>query len=687
MKKISSKIIVFLFFFTLLWSGVGTFGIHAANAWDWEGIILGFVGFPIQLIFVPVLGLLVRLAGLLLDMSVQFTLNSSMLGGGVDTAISTTWAIIRNIFNITFIFVLLYTAIKTIIGSAGLDTKKTIANVIIAALLINFSLFITRVVFDAGNILATVLYNQIIPADSAATFGIGSVLMAKIGMSEIFQWKQLGDSTGGMWTVPFFVASCLQVITLLVLLVSFLYAMLLMVTRTVVIIFLMVLSPVGFMGNILPRISEYSKMWRENLYGQVMVAPIFLLFIYLITLIGKGVTDNLATIKTAAVVNGADDPQQYMIFFKFTLIIVLVIAAVKITKKLSGVVGQAVEGFAKIAAGAAIGVATGGVALAGRQLIGRASANALAGDKGADLRARAASGDKRARLALAYHEKASTSSFDVRNTKAAALTGAALGSVGSKLGVAVPGAGKVGTLANMAGVGGTVAEARKAQQEAENKKYNELNASVTNEQRLAANTARGKRDTLVADELEGTIDPATGLRAAPTSAEGVAYQAEKQKKKDMLKVEDTHRDLVNEEAGYQQALAEQTRLSTVTLSATATDAEKAQHNRDLAEASKTLNAAVRTKDAKVKAIQEELKKKYAGEIAQLDENMKVIKTRAEKRHEGSLTAPEQAQMAIVNQARNYADSVRNRRAGTLSYIQGAARRKQLADRMENQHQS
>jgi hypothetical protein len=413
MKKISSKIIVFLFFFTLLWSGVGTFGIHAANAWTLAGVALGLFGFPIQLIFVPVLGLLVRIAGLLLDMSVQFTLNTSMLGGGVDTAIATTWAIIRNIFNITFIFVLLYTAIKTIIGSAGINTKKTIANVIIAALLINFSLFITRVIFDAGNMLATVLYNQIIPANSAATFGIGSVLMDKIGMSEIFQWKQLGESTGGRWTVPFFVASCLQVITLVVLLISFIYAMLLMVTRTVVIIFLMVLSPVGFMGDVLPKISEYSKMWRENLYGQVMVAPIFLLFIYLITLIGKGITDNLATVKTATAASGGDNPEQYMIFFKFTLIIVLVFVAVKVTKKLSGVVGQAVEGFAKMAAGAAIGAATGGASLLGTKIIGAGAKKMMDGDIGKSLKD---NGGFAARLALKTLDKTSKASFDARNT-------------------------------------------------------------------------------------------------------------------------------------------------------------------------------------------------------------------------------------------------------------------------------
>jgi hypothetical protein len=649
MKKISSKIIVFLFFFTLLWSGVGTFGIHAANAWDWEGIILGFVGFPIQLIFVPVLGLLVRLAGLLLDMSVQFTLNSSMLGGGVDTAISTTWAIIRNIFNITFIFVLLYTAIKTIIGSAGLDTKKTIANVIIAALLINFSLFITRVVFDAGNILATVLYNQIIPADSAATFGIGSVLMAKIGMSEIFQWKQLGDSTGGMWTVPFFVASCLQVITLLVLLVSFLYAMLLMVTRTVVIIFLMVLSPVGFMGNILPQISEYSKMWRENLYGQVMVAPIFLLFIYLITLIGKGVTDNLATIKTAAVVNGADDPQQYMIFFKFTLIIVLVIAAVKITKKLSGVVGQAVEGFAKMAAGAAIAAATGGTALLARQTIGRGATSKLNSEYGKDLRAKADTGDRVAQVKLKSLEMASKSTYDARNVKS---FGKATSFISDKAGLKID-AGKASGVYSKDGKQTGFAGAQQAEQEKANKAFNDANKAVTGADRVAARDALERRNTAVESNLQGNTAHTTATSEINRMKnEGVA----------------NNQEMIAAENEIQQAT-----LDIQTASPAQTEAAR-----------KRLKEAEKAKIEKEKELIAKNEEKYKDEIAGQNKTIKEEKRKAELEVEKTLSDDDQKKIARVERARNLAQAMREGKVGIASIIRSKTRNAAIAGKMETQ---
>jgi hypothetical protein len=71
------------------------------------------------------------------------------------------WRIVRDFSNIFFILVLLYISIKMIIGLGGAGVKKMIASVIVAALLINFSMFMTQVVIDASNILALIFYNKI----------------------------------------------------------------------------------------------------------------------------------------------------------------------------------------------------------------------------------------------------------------------------------------------------------------------------------------------------------------------------------------------------------------------------------------------------------------------------------------------------------------------------------------------
>jgi hypothetical protein len=86
-------------------------------------------------------------------------LSSKLFAGS--TFIPTAWAVVRDLSNVFFILVLLYIAIRLIVGIGGHDTKKMIARVIIMALLINFSMFFTEVVIDASNILALVFYNKV----------------------------------------------------------------------------------------------------------------------------------------------------------------------------------------------------------------------------------------------------------------------------------------------------------------------------------------------------------------------------------------------------------------------------------------------------------------------------------------------------------------------------------------------
>ena len=71
------------------------------------------------------------------------------------------WGAVRDVANIFFILMLLYVAIKTVLSLNVTDNKRLVGVIIIVALLINFSLFTTKVVIDASNILAKIFYNNI----------------------------------------------------------------------------------------------------------------------------------------------------------------------------------------------------------------------------------------------------------------------------------------------------------------------------------------------------------------------------------------------------------------------------------------------------------------------------------------------------------------------------------------------
>jgi hypothetical protein len=391
-----------------------SFGKNMASAFSSALIktVMSVNGIILQFIIVPILSTLFTLSANLLDMTTGFTLSSNLIkSSGVSLGITTTWSLIRNICNITFIFILLWTAIQTIIGIAGVNTKKMIASVIIAALLINFSLFVTRILIDAGNILAVSLYNAL----GVGTGGLGSLIMQKLGLVSFWGTKDTGAVE--TFSVAFGVISWLQVITLLTGFIVFMYAALLMAVRTVVLIFLMALSPIGFMGDVLPQIAEYSKIWWKTLYGQIIIAPIFLLFVSLILKIASAFGD-ITTLP--------EDTKQYAAYFKYVMIIMLLIVAVKTTKKMAGPIGAAIEKYGSIAAGAALGFATGGVAFAGRTFLGRAAAQVATGEgtglsaklgKGLQtLSSKGGLGGTVSQFARNRFADVSKSTFDVRNT-------------------------------------------------------------------------------------------------------------------------------------------------------------------------------------------------------------------------------------------------------------------------------
>lgn len=602
----------------------GTFQYLAEGALK---TVLMVVGGFLQIVWIPLLGLLLRIVGACLDLSIQFTLNSKNISG-VSEAIKLTWGIIRNFCNIAFIFVLLYSAIKMIVGVANANAKKMVANVIMAAILINFSLFITQVVIDVGNILATALYNA-----ALGTQSVSDKIMDIFGFGALFALP----ANVTIWSVDFFLISIIQVITMTIAIITFIYVMMMMVVRSIVLIFLMVLSPIGFMGRVLPKIEEYTKMWYDNLYGQVVIAPFFLLFFYLIVQLAEGlnVTDLALDSKN----------QAFTQYFKYVLMTTLLIVAVKVTKKMSGVVGDLVERAGTFAGGAALGALSGGAAFAMRHTAGRGANRYLESEAGKDLRTRADAGDRGAKLKLAALEKTSKATFDVRNTKTA---GMAMGELNKLTGLKTnlgKGSGSYSKDGKQTGYAGQ----RKVEQEAENKRYNEIKKSEANdtEGQIAAAGVIHRRETVATTALSTNAN----------------HLAAKSRKEALLDVSGDA-SMQAAEAAVRQAETDVRNASAANADAAKADLEKAKVARDA------------VKDPLVVA----KKAQHAKEIAEQEKIM-----RDEKQKELAavrLSDQEKKALARVERSKNYANSVRHGR-GALGSLRSHTESGELADRMES----
>lgn len=681
MKKYFSRIIAVVLLTIFLWSGVGTFGVPAANAEGWSlfsiaeitgNAVMGINGVILQLIAIPVCAVFLRIASAILDMSVTFTLSTDIYRQSALGVVS-IWVLIRDICNITFIFILLWSAIQMIIGIAGSNAKKMVANVIIAALLINFSLFITRVVIDAGNILGVTLYNQILSTNPDAS-GIGTILMDELGMTNFLDTlRGMFTETKSVFSVAFGVTSYLQLATILIAFLVFVYAMLLMVTRSVILIFLAALSPIGFMGDVLPKLSEYSKQWREALYGQVMIAPIFLLFVYLVIKVSSTISDTVTSLtgssslagqlSTTGIANAANQSAAYLGFFKYVMIIILLIAAVKITKKMSGPLGAAVEKIGMAAVGIAAGAATGGAALLARQSLGRGGAFMLEGERGKNLRARADAGSTWARMQLATYEKGANSTYDVRNVKA---VNKAAGFVGDKVGVSFN-AGKTSGVYSKDGKQTGFAGSQKAEEEKANKAYNEAGKGVTAADRTAARGALERRDAAVEANLNGNVVHGRAKQeVARLKNEGLATNNE------LLTAKQDHRNAEIEYSHAQQKLQ------------VAPSSQKAAALKEFTEAKKALTEAKKIRDEKEKELIGKNEEKYKDEIEIQNKKIKEETRKAQIDVEKGMNPDDKLKIARVERARNLAQSMREGKVGIAGILRRSKRNGEIANKMENQ---
>lgn len=366
-------------------SGTGTSGGTQVQSPGWWSLFMGFATIvpklTLSLFLNPVAATISTVSAYLLSISVKFALNTEIFNSGaIASGIVFTWQWIRDICNITFIFILLWVSIQTIIGIANGKTKKILFDVIIAALLINFSLFIARILVDAGNLVAVSIFNSY----PNSSWGLGGTITNILGTMSLW-----GNLKGIITDQISLTTLILQFVTTLISIWVFLYAAILIAVRTGALIFLMALAPIGFMGNIIPGVSEYSKMWWKNLIGQIMVLPAFLIFVFLIISIGDKFEINESI---RAIIK--PDEIDYFGWFKYTLIITMLIFAIKITKKLSGVVGDVVGKIAKGIGMVALAVITGGAAIASGGAAA-ASAAANAGEGAAAIAAARSAGKKR----------------------------------------------------------------------------------------------------------------------------------------------------------------------------------------------------------------------------------------------------------------------------------------------------
>jgi hypothetical protein len=323
----------------------------------------------------------------------------------VQKAVQDAWTAFRDIANILIIGIFAFIAISIILGLKTFGQKKLIANVLIVAVLINFSLLFSQIIIDASNFTATQIYAAAalgtvspIGTSSGTTGTVGvttaNVTGANAGIAGQFIFllgvQSFGDTKTALdniaqaqdngWIALFhglFVFAILVAAALVLFYGSFL-----LVSRVILIIFLMVTASVAFASYLVPKwqTSHYGwDTWWNSLIKSATFAPILMFFLWMTLTVSYAIhgAPGMAGGSFGAMAADPTKTNNTSVFVSYAIILGLLF----ISFKLSSVFASKIAGFNL--AGSALANLAAPLTLGsqfllgplGRQVLGRSAAH------------------------------------------------------------------------------------------------------------------------------------------------------------------------------------------------------------------------------------------------------------------------------------------------------------------------
>lgn len=309
------------------------------------GWSIGLALSPIVAAMTTLMAMVTSWVGSLFDIAISYTIvdYSTYLGGSIQDGINTVWVAFRDLANIALIGIFVYIAFMVMLGVQNFSAEKFAVRVIVIALLINFSLFFTKVVIDVSNITAIQFYKTLNVTTNNKS--IAETFMSKIGISSAWSTQSFIDA-GNVSTSGFTNLLAYAIFTSLFLatvISIFLYAIILLFSRALTFIFLMITSPLAFAAFMIPQMEKYWKTWWSLLIKNALFAPLFIMMLWATLTITTGLQGDGKSI--ANIITG--DLGAIGGLFNIIIILGLFYASVKISSSLSLMGTNLAESIAK----------------------------------------------------------------------------------------------------------------------------------------------------------------------------------------------------------------------------------------------------------------------------------------------------------------------------------------------------
>ncbi len=290
---------------------------------------IGFILINLGTILASALGVIMALAGSIFDSAVWHVIYNT----DVPLVVNIGWGIMRDISNMFFILIMIIMALAAILRLEEYDYRHLMGEVVIMAILVNFSQVIAVTIMNFVNYLAAIFYSGglgvdifknmitiINPTNDYATInqtGAGGGLVLLIG-------KLLYLAIG---TAVFVILAGMFVIRLVGLYV------------------LIIFSPLAYVLDILPSTKNFAHEWWHKFLHYLIWAPVSLFMIRLAIVVANTKANSPGGPEGALISTpGADSSFYYFILCAF-------LAAAFLVAEEAGMVGshQIVHGFEKAA--------------------------------------------------------------------------------------------------------------------------------------------------------------------------------------------------------------------------------------------------------------------------------------------------------------------------------------------------
>lgn len=343
-KQIASVVSIFIFVVAL----AGILYPQAASA---EGGLLQtaveFLNDPVGMPFKILLYGVFELIGVFVSGAVgifSYAIDTSVYGpDGLfnKSSVYNMWKFIRDFFNLFFILTILYTAFTIVFQIAG-NYKKTLLSIVLAALFVNFSFPITRVMIDAANVPMYYFVQLIMESKNSDGTVASSVLgpaLAASGLEGLLIPGSLGSSSVSQ--------ILMAIVFMFVFMVTLMVLAILFVIRMMALLVLVMFSSVGFAGSVIPGMKKYSDMWWDKLAQYALFGPAAMFMLYVATQFFSQIAkdDTLEKIKLAGAANATQSSTSFLASMGlYSITIIMLWIAIGLANSMSVMGASAVTG-------------------------------------------------------------------------------------------------------------------------------------------------------------------------------------------------------------------------------------------------------------------------------------------------------------------------------------------------------